>query len=145
MRRLSLLLSPKTALKNRKKGPELEATRKTGDGSLVCETKPERQPFRFLDLPRELRDEIYRYFVLLDFQRKPQLGSDIPEYKKPSLDLTILRANKQIHDEASGMLYGCNLFIIRVVLEDSYNVAYEAPWESLLECKLRGRYAYDPL
>ncbi|KAI9721201.1 MAG: hypothetical protein M1812_002362 [Candelaria pacifica] len=79
------------------------------DSSEVATTKA--QPFRLLDLPRELRDQIYQHSLVTNgyiehpakykFQSIPELG------------VNLLRTSRQIHDEASQVLYGYNTFQIR--------------------------------
>jgi len=62
----------------------------------------------FLDLPREIRDQIYRLVFHFDkpiYPSKDRAG--ISEF------LGLLRANRQIYAEAVGVLYGSNTFQIR--------------------------------
>jgi hypothetical protein len=84
----------------------------------VTTTKPD-QPLRFLDLPIEIRLCIYEYFVVVGkvFYTPTELekeeGSrflDMDDYAVPSL--TILRVNKQIHDEAERVYLSMNLFVL---------------------------------
>jgi hypothetical protein len=81
-------------------------------------TKPD-QPFRFLNLPTEIRLCIYEYFVVVGkvFYTPTELekeeGSrflDMDDYAVPSL--TILRVKKQIHDEAERVYLSMNLFVL---------------------------------
>jgi hypothetical protein len=71
----------------------------------------------FLDLPRELRDEIYTYALRADIlvhvgPRLPQQSPSyvpIPESHRPPVPC-LLRANKQVYREAVDVLYGRNMF-----------------------------------
>lgn len=71
----------------------------------------ELKDFRLLDLPRELRDMIYREV----------LTPDISHITRGVYRLTsaILRANKQIHREASNILYNENCW---VMFRTNYNI-----------------------
>ena len=53
--------------------------------------------FRILDLSRELRDKIYRDLLTPD--------NGLHEHKSFDMTPSLLRANKQIHDEAANVLY----------------------------------------
>src|ERR1700722_12724082 len=72
--------------------------------ALVQLQEPNDQ-FPFLKLPRELRIKIYR--ELLQTEEYLILGKKVP---RVGLHLGILRACKQVHDEAVGVLYGENVF-----------------------------------
>jgi hypothetical protein len=78
------------------------------------------QPFsRFLNLPRELRDEIYRFLVpsctTLDFAA-PTWADNAAErfvnvqYDMSAYSLKILAISQQTRAEASALLYGTNRF-----------------------------------
>ncbi|KAN0074151.1 hypothetical protein V8E54_008088 [Elaphomyces granulatus] len=71
--------------------------------ALVQLQEPNDQ-FPFLKLPRELRIKIYR--ELLQTEEYLSLGG----FPRVGLHLGILRACKQVHDEAVGVLYGENVF-----------------------------------
>lgn len=62
--------------------------------------------FRFLDLPPELRNMVYR--ELLSIKEPSAAGSS------PTCHPQILRASKEVNEEASGILYGDNVIEIRV-------------------------------
>jgi hypothetical protein len=64
------------------------------------------QNISFLDLPGEIRNQIYIDLLILPpiFARR-QLGSD------PSIYPQILRVCKQVHEESKQILYGGNVFI----------------------------------
>lgn len=84
------------------------------------------KPFRFLDLPREIRDNVYGY--LLNAEKVPQIPSkarlfsiqegvvvleSIEDKEMPSclsVETAILRTNKQVHEEAQWLFYSSNLF-----------------------------------
>ncbi len=76
-----------------------------------------RQPFPFLRLPSELRNHIYRH--LLDKANRYPPVNDEEEHvrlspytprAKAGLDTAILATNRQVHDEAAYIFYGCQLF-----------------------------------
>lgn len=68
----------------------------------------------FLQLPAELRNEIYEYALTSNSRRRPgdiyaRLGVDpLP------VDPPLLRVNRQIRQEAIGIYYGVNKFVFRV-------------------------------
>lgn len=85
------------------------------------------KPFRFLDLPRELRDEIYKLHLcsieppvpesiplphplIAPRGHTPGKIHEIPRVKH-SIDVTILRTCKQIHREAYDIMVKTNKFI----------------------------------
>ncbi|KAJ6256192.1 prion-inhibition and propagation-domain-containing protein [Drechslerella dactyloides] len=97
------------------------------------------QPFPLLRLPREIRDEVYKYFVLID---APIEFETLRIFRifPPALDLSIFRVNKQIHDEASGIFYSQNTFPIKLAINRTrspgsplyaygFTVKYIAYWE----------------
>ncbi|EPS40842.1 hypothetical protein H072_5269 [Dactylellina haptotyla CBS 200.50] len=94
-------------------------------------------PSPFLRLPRELRDQIYTLVLSFDTPKIPQASANpdfMSEYKHLSLDLSLLRACRQVHDEAAEIFYGHNTFVIRVVTQieaKHVKVNWMAPWESL--------------
>ncbi|RFU31534.1 hypothetical protein B7463_g4819, partial [Scytalidium lignicola] len=62
----------------------------------------------FLDLPLEIRDQIYRLLFLKDAPIYPSLSrAEISE------STAFLRTNRQIYAEAVAILYGQNVFLIR--------------------------------
>ncbi|KAI9755313.1 MAG: hypothetical protein M1835_000831 [Candelina submexicana] len=67
------------------------------------------QPFRLLDLPTELRLQIYGYVLDPPIFAHPE-RPDLPEHRlcirrRPNRGTAILRANHQIHDEARPLIY----------------------------------------
>lgn len=58
------------------------------------------EPFRLLDLPRELRDQIYRERFQLDRLRR---GNQSP---------ALLRVNKQVYLEASAIMYDEKVWVM---------------------------------
>ncbi|KAJ6257388.1 hypothetical protein Dda_8277 [Drechslerella dactyloides] len=119
----------------------------------------------FLRLPRELRDEIYKYLLPLA-PREAHVGMWYPSAHyptEPSFKLAILRVNKQIHDEASAVLYGCSTFVFWINIKKRQTYAnndtsrdpktcfdgnFNAPWERLAFTRREdtvGAYrGYDP-
>ncbi|KAE9970520.1 hypothetical protein BLS_004873 [Venturia inaequalis] len=83
--------------------PNVQAS---GPSSSPCANIPESriQSMPFMKLPAEIRNSIYRYCFVEDSQT-PVNGVNT---KFPGIGL--LRANKQIHLESSGILYGNNTF-----------------------------------
>lgn len=85
--------------------------------------------FRFLSLPPEIRNSVYRLLLTTPTSpiELPRLANKIAkrsaEWQKcksarrkarfKSIFLEVLQTCKQIHDEASGILYGCNVFKFR--------------------------------
>lgn len=71
------------------------------------------QPFRFLDLPPELRNSVYKYAQRARYVSfcRGKFSSD--KYLKPFINL--IRTNKQIHQEAAGLLYNNVKFTFRSV------------------------------
>ncbi|SMR51385.1 unnamed protein product [Zymoseptoria tritici ST99CH_1E4] len=70
----------------------------------VTPDRRELVPFRFLDLPPELRNHIYRELLAL-----PAASSDRGCYPQ------ILAASKQINDEATGLLYEDNFIHVHIL------------------------------
>jgi hypothetical protein len=77
------------------------------------------KPFRFLDLPIEIRLYIYEQLVVVGkifytpSQLEKQEGSrflEMDDYAAP--ELTMLRVNKQIYDEAEPVYLSKNLFVL---------------------------------
>ncbi|KAF3291413.1 hypothetical protein TWF970_000626 [Orbilia oligospora] len=114
-------------------------------------------PMSFLELPRELRDEIYQLVLLHGFnpRRYGQRGHERTRGRRLSSppnfsSLSILRLNKQIHDEASWVFYTQMVFPIRIVAKwsdrefDNCDVEYTAPWEVIHYQYRKGRYYYTP-
>ncbi|KAK6331399.1 hypothetical protein TWF730_004481 [Orbilia blumenaviensis] len=120
----------------------------------------------FLRLPRELRDQVYQYFIYPPPpSRVLTTNPDYPEYDWPKLDTALLTVNKQIHDEVADVFYSRTVFPIRIsmtVIRNrvydqatcdglTYYICYYAPWEGLFlvyndsEVHRRKLYAFtDP-
>ena len=69
------------------------------------------KPFPFFDLPHEIRQQIYTYSLYTgdSIDIKPYGVSFVPESFKPPAP-GLLRANKQIYDEAIDVVYSKNIF-----------------------------------
>ncbi|KAF3905775.1 hypothetical protein AA313_de0204119 [Arthrobotrys entomopaga] len=99
----------------------------------------------FLTLPPELRNQIYKYLLIFNIPPLPPPPHHLSYYidiPTPSLHVSILRVNRQIHDEASRILYSYNVFPVRVKTmggsfrdwDDSlvfYDVTYQTFWETV--------------
>ncbi|KAI4121815.1 MAG: hypothetical protein LQ338_006163 [Usnochroma carphineum] len=82
--------------------------------------------FRFLDLPAEIRDQIYHVLVATDNARYPPSNDDEPASYR--FDLAILRVNKQINHEA------------KKAFEDNVFIKITTPWsESIGHISSEGR------
>lgn len=88
------------------------------------------EPFRLLDLPREVRDKIY-HGMLCDwpergvYQYTMLCGEDELEFASMRRRIVpnILLANKQVYQEAKQVLLKGNLFIhIRLVVRDGFDI-----------------------
>ncbi|KAI9716280.1 MAG: hypothetical protein M1812_005505 [Candelaria pacifica] len=74
------------------------------------------KPFPFLKLPSELRNEVYR-IVLFSGRETPsehRLCEDKSEEGPKDSRLRLLRANRQIHEEATVVLYGEVTFLVEI-------------------------------
>ena len=70
-------------------------------GISKCVPAAERsEPFRLLDLPRELRDQVYRERLSLDKTKKGQQST------------ALLRVNHQVYREASAIMYDENVWVM---------------------------------
>ncbi|EAQ93885.1 hypothetical protein CHGG_02120 [Chaetomium globosum CBS 148.51] len=75
---------------------------------LIPPKKKKKQPFRFLDLPPELRIEVYTHFVTAD----DVVDLNTENHKYIRKKLSILKTCKLIYQEASHVFYGKNTFRI---------------------------------
>lgn len=79
----------------------------------ATESSPEQSTNKtritFLDLPGELRNEIYK---LLLVSQTAFISVHRP-HSQETIAGNILRVNKQIYNEASSVLYGGNTFILK--------------------------------
>lgn len=95
------------------------------------------QPFRFLDLPGELRNHIYR--SLLHRETRQHLGLSIQTYTfgwclNPCIDWryndlqpAILATSRTVHDEAAAIMYGTQPVYFRLTEMDSTTV-WQMDW-----------------
>ncbi|KAG9235833.1 hypothetical protein BJ875DRAFT_256313 [Amylocarpus encephaloides] len=67
------------------------------------------EPFPFLRLPREIRDQIYTYSLVLP--GRTSACRRVWRWHSMSLAPGVARVNKQIHLEASRVLYGESIFV----------------------------------
>ena len=80
--------------------------------------KSTNMPFRFLDLPREIRDEIYEVCLVSNSMIELACLRIGPEQKyitrerRFGIHTPVLRTCRQVHDEACKILYGLNLFYV---------------------------------
>lgn len=86
-----------------------------------CSLAETRTPFRFLELPAELRNQIYGYVCGKHSDRKnlvfrlDQRHLDALRYRatKPtSASTVLLLVNRQLHDEALSIMYEQNTFLV---------------------------------
>ncbi|KAK6527473.1 hypothetical protein TWF694_004461 [Orbilia ellipsospora] len=88
------------------------------------------RPCGFFSLPREIRDEIYKY--LLVFDTDAILQGPRAEDSHPlllNIDLSILRVSRQIHNEAAKIFYSHNVFPIKIcVIAHVYRRDTQEPW-----------------
>ncbi|KAK6329806.1 hypothetical protein TWF730_006105 [Orbilia blumenaviensis] len=120
----------------------------------------------FLDLPRELRDEIYKYVLVFEpldtaikpnDKNKPVWGQGFTSLGLPlrlkhrHLSLSLLRTCRQIYDETFPVFYGENTFGICVYVNLTMShggevahlrVRHYAPWEQMEYMYLL--YCMDP-
>lgn len=91
----------------------------------IDDGEPDTRPLFLRLLPREIRDEIYKLVVLIG---RPPPPSTLEEYfandrrqlssgsdpKPISINLSIIRVNKQIHEEAAYIFYSQTVFPVRI-------------------------------
>ncbi|KAE8447254.1 hypothetical protein EG329_010948 [Mollisiaceae sp. DMI_Dod_QoI] len=100
----------------------------------------------FLDLPGEIRNEIYLKLLIVPAASKPRLLGDPPIYPQ------ILSTCKKIHEEAQQILYGYNTFLAHPNLLSSlprlrlcYNTIFSPTLISLIRrYHIRVRLDCDP-
>lgn len=72
------------------------------------DASPKSQSFRFLDLPRELRDEIYRLLVPNRVELCPTIAED--KSQPPTFTFGLLTVSRQVYEEAIAIFYKENNF-----------------------------------
>ncbi|KAI9703390.1 MAG: hypothetical protein M1820_005862 [Bogoriella megaspora] len=108
-------------------------------------------PFRFLDLPADLRVMIYRFALTAEIQpiafrnaKKAEPGEDRvcenEKYQSPRLPVALLATCSLIHQEAAAELYGENIFAIYV---DLY-IKEEIPGRSTYIDTRLGHWVLEP-
>lgn len=77
----------------------------------------------FLDLPAELRNKIYRHLSRgpHPYHLHPLVGTTNLRPLSRVSGITLLSTCKQVHDEASSILYGENGFLFDISLDDKRN------------------------
>ncbi|EPS35985.1 hypothetical protein H072_10540 [Dactylellina haptotyla CBS 200.50] len=96
--------------------------------------EPDRQTgARSMKEDYQQKSEIYSYFLLFEEQRRPsntayfmasnreyikstQQNANIIKFGRPNINLSIFRANKELHKEASAFFYYSNKFPIRIIV-----------------------------
>ena len=83
--------------------------RRAERGSNQSTVTVSKMPLTFLDLPAEIREQIYFYFMWSsDSKRFHQVGSELPPYYE--YDLSLLYVNRLVHTEAK-KIFQDNIFI----------------------------------
>ncbi|KAE9982053.1 hypothetical protein BLS_006590 [Venturia inaequalis] len=89
---------------------------------LTCEEKRKIRPFTFLDLPKELRLEIYVHLLFIRSHDEPALNgrafleSEEPFIPLESLHLELLDTCKTLREEGQHYLFTSNKFELEIVL-----------------------------
>ena len=81
------------------------------DDLIAAFLPPDASQFRFRDLPREIRNMIYKYAVQANGVMDPFVGQKrykIAVKNSKKLDLSVTLINRQIHWEAKAILFGSN-------------------------------------
>ena len=76
--------------------------------------QPSQQPFRFLDLPGEIRNNIYDLLLCSwndELEQDPSMISKLSRRSPSNPSTALLRANRQIHSEASDYMIKRNQFV----------------------------------
>lgn len=84
-----------------------------------------KQRFCFLvDFPREIRDEVYKYALVVDGNLRRIWYKDA----KPGIDIDIMLLNRQVYDEAFQVFYRLNTFSIPYLAFSSNVEPNRNPW-----------------
>jgi len=78
-----------------------------GHAAASQQTSPTDPAFSLLALPRELRNHIYMFALISPFP----FWYPAPSSPKHNVALSLLRTNRQVHDEAAPILYAQNKFL----------------------------------
>lgn len=87
----------------------------------------QNETFNLLGLPRELRDLVYRHAVVSRTAIQHCRSVLRSKYETPDVNTALLCANRQIHMEASKVLYASNTISLRLHVDFMYRVKYGPP------------------
>ncbi|KAH6892117.1 hypothetical protein B0T10DRAFT_483057 [Thelonectria olida] len=85
--------------------------------SRACRTREaeEKKPTGFMDIPLEIREDIYRHILVVTAPILVRAGwKRIYARKRPGIETAILHVSKSIYNETTRILYGDNTFLYRL-------------------------------